>query len=75
MKRAITTYSRFARLCLSAMGLLFAQQVLAIGTPAGDSVSNQATVSYSVYSVGQPFLSSNTATFLVDQRVDFTLIE
>ncbi len=75
MKRAITTYSRFGRLCLTAMGLLFAQQVLAIGTPAGDPVSNQATVSYSVNSVGQPDVTSNTATFLVDQRVDFTLIE
>ena len=75
MKRAITTYSRFGRLCLSAMGLLFAQHVLAIGTPAGDPVSNQATVSYSVNSVGQPDITSNTATFLVDQRVDFTLIE
>lgn len=75
MKRVTTTCGRFVRLCLTTAGLLFAQQSFAVGTPAGDSVSNTATVSYSVGTVPQTDIDSNTVTFLVDQRVDFTLVE
>ena len=75
MKRAIKIDSRLVRLSLAAVGLLFAQQSFAIGTPAGDPVSNTASVGYFVGGVQQTDIPSNTVTFLVDQRVDFTLVE
>ena len=75
MKRVTVSCSRAMRLCLAAAGLLFAQQSMAVGTPAGDSVENTASVSYSVNSVAQTAIPSNTVTFLVDRRVDFTLVE
>lgn len=84
----IGTYSlgRMLRLGLSAGALLLSQQALALGTDAGVTVSNQATVAYTVGVVVQtPIESSPTGnttpgagaptTFLVDRRVDFTLIE
>lgn len=75
MKRIMMLCGRIPRLCLMTIGLLFAQQSFAIGTPAGDSVSNQASVAYSVGGVVQNAVDSNIATFVVDQRVDFTLAE
>lgn len=74
------------RLSITAGALLLGQQALALGTDAGVSVSNQATVAYSVGTVVQAPIESDpagnstpgagTATvFLVDRRVDFTLVE
>lgn len=75
MKRITMQVGRIPRLCLIALGLLFTQQSFAIGTPAGDTVANTASVEYAVGGVAQNAISSNTASFLVDQRVDFTLSE
>ena len=75
MKRITQYVSRIPRLCLIAIGLLASQQSFAIGTPAGDSVENTASVQYFVGGVQQNAIDSNTASFLVDQRVDFTLAE
>ena len=79
------------RLALGAavVGTLFAAQAAqAAGTDAGTSVTNRATVSYSVNSVAQtPIESSPTGngtpgtgagadtTFLVDRRINFTVAE
>jgi hypothetical protein len=65
--------------------LLLGQQALALGVDAGVTVSNQATVAYDVASVIQTPIESdplgnstpgagNPTEFLVDRRVDFSLI-
>lgn len=86
MKIVTNGLSRTLRLGITAGALLLTQQALALGTDAGVSVSNQATVAYTVGVVVQtPIESSPTGNstpgagtpteFLVDRRVDFTLIE
>lgn len=75
MKRTTFELGRISRLCMIATGMLISQHALAIGTPAGDPVSNTASVAFEVGGVAQNAVTSNTATFVVDQRVDFTLAE
>ncbi len=89
MKRLITGFGRFARLSSIVLVLFFSQQAFAVGTDAGVSISNQAQVDYAVGgNTQEPILSDpngNSApglasgalatTFLVDNRVDFTLVE
>lgn len=89
MKRVITASSRVYRLSVMAPLLIFTQQAIAVGTDAGTSIDNQAQVDYEVGGIGQepilsdpngnstPGLGSGAAptTFLVDNRVDFTLVE
>ncbi len=55
--------------------LLVSQQSMAVGTAAGSTISNEATVDYSVGAVGQTPITSAPATFIVDNRVDFTLVQ
>ena len=82
MKTVVTRASLLARLGVSAAALLFAQQAVATGTDAGVTVSNQATIAYTVNTVVQtPIESSPTGNstpgggsstdFVVDRRVDF----
>lgn len=68
----------------TAMLVLLGQQAIAAGTDAGTVVSNQASVDYFVAGVDQTDIVSSPAanpgsglptTFVVDRRVDFTLIE
>lgn len=62
--------------CLAAMLLAVAvQQAHAAGTTQGTSIANTATVDYTVGGVNQPDVSSNTATFLVDRRINLTVAE
>ena len=75
MKREIVTTGRTLRLGMLAAGLLLAQNALAVGTPAGTTVDNTASASYSVNGIAQTPVDSPTASFVVDQRVDFTLTE
>lgn len=51
------------------------QQAHAVGTAQGTSVANTATVDYTVGGVNQPDVTSNTATFLVDRRINLTVAE
>ncbi|MDH3532656.1 MAG: hypothetical protein OEO82_06965 [Gammaproteobacteria bacterium] len=72
------------RLGLTAAALLLGQQVIAAGTVAGTVVSNQASVDYSVNGADQTDILSTAAgsppgtgdatTFVVDNRVDFSLV-
>jgi uncharacterized repeat protein (TIGR01451 family) len=65
--------------------LLVALPAQATGTAAGQSIANRATVNYSVGGIGQPAIGSsptgNTTgagsdtTFLVDNKVDLSLLE
>ena len=61
------------RLGAMIVALLAGQQAMAIGTRAGTSVENTATVDYRVGTVDQTAIDSNTVTFVVDRRVDFDL--
>lgn len=86
MKIVTKSLDLFVRLSITAGALLLGQQALALGTDAGIAVSNQATVAYSVGTVAQTPIESDPAgnstpgagsatVFLVDRRVDFTLVE
>lgn len=61
------------RLGVLVTAMLFGQQAMAEGTRAGTLIINTATVDYSVATVAQTQLPSNTVTFAVDRRVNFTL--
>lgn len=89
MKIAGSVAGRILVLATAAGALLLSQQALAVGTDAGVTVSNQAQVDYEVATIAQePILSdpagnstpglgsgANTTDFVVDNRVDFTLVE
>ena len=88
MKTLVKRTGLFARLGLTAAAVLLSQQALALGTDAGTTVSNLATVVYEVNGNLQtgiesdpngnstPGANQGTSTdFVVDRRVDFTLIE
>jgi uncharacterized repeat protein (TIGR01451 family) len=62
-----------ALIALSSVGLFHGAH--ATGTVSGTVVNNTATVDYSVGGVAQAQLTSPTATFTVDSRVDFTVTE
>ena len=66
--------SLITRLAAVSAALLFSQQALAVGTPAGTPISNEATVAYSVGLVPQASITSAPVTFVVDNRADFTLV-
>ncbi len=53
--------------------LILAGTALAGGTPSGTVVDNTATVDYQVDGMAQTTINSNTASFLVDNRVDVTV--
>ena len=89
MKPKVRLASRLWRLSATAFVLLCSHQALAAGTAAGVTISNQARVDYEVATVPQEFILSDpngnsvsggasgaqTTDFLVDNRVDFTLVE
>lgn len=62
-----------ALLALSSVGAL--QSAYAVGTPSGTTISNQATVDYSVGGVNQTQITSAAASFVVDSRIDLTVTE
>ena len=60
-----------ALIALSSVGIL--QGAYANGTASGTSVTNQATVDYSVGGVSQTTITSPTASFVVDTRIDLNV--
>ena len=85
MKTVKRSLGLIIRLSALAFAMLLGQQALAAGVDAGVTVSNQATVAYDVASVMQTPIESdplgnstpgagNPTEFLVDRRVDFSLI-
>lgn len=60
---------------LAAVALLLfgAGPVFAGGTPSGTTISNTATLDYSVGTVPQTQVPSNAVTFKVDKKVDLTV--
>jgi len=61
------------RLSVGLAALFVAQAGWAAGTAAGTDVSNTATLSYSVGSVTQSDITSNTTVFEVDRKVDLNV--
>lgn len=59
----------------AALLLLGVQQAHALGTAQGTNVANTASVDYTVGGVNQPDVSSNTANFVVDRRINLTVAE
>lgn len=47
----------------------------AVGTTQGTDITNSVTVNYQVGGVGQTPVNSNTDTFKVDRKVNFTVVE
>lgn len=64
-------HASLALIALSSVGAL--QSAYAVGTPSGTTISNQATVDYSVGLVPQTQITSAAASFVVDSRIDLTV--
>jgi len=62
-----------AAIVLMGMIALGVPQAMATGTASGTNIQNSATVDYDVSSVAQTQVTSNTASFLVDNKVDLTV--
>src|SRR5262249_30296588 len=60
---------------ITAVLVLAAGQASAVGTAAGTSISNSASVAYSVGGISQPVTNSNTVTFVADRRINLTVAE
>lgn len=73
MKRVNEIFGRMMRLTSIVAILAATQQAYAVGTPAGDTISNTASVEYSVGNVPQGAITSAPAVFVVDRLVNFTL--
>jgi uncharacterized repeat protein (TIGR01451 family) len=66
-------HASLALIALSSVGAL--HSAFAVGTPSGTTISNQATVDYSVGGVSQTQITSAAASFVVDSRIDLTVSE
>ena len=69
-------FRRFKWVPAALLGVVMsglAANAQAAGTASGTTVSNAATVNYQVGSVAQPAVNSNTATFVVDTKIDLTV--
>jgi len=72
----IARHVKHASLALIALSSVAAfQGAFANGTPAGTTISNQASVDYSVGGVNQTQITSAAASFVVDARIDLTVSE
>ncbi len=72
MKKATQTLM-FAGASMAA--LVANTNAYALGTIAGTSVNNTATVGYSIGGIAQPTVPSNTASFLVDRKANLTVAQ
>lgn len=66
---------------LPIQGLIFcvftisANSVLAAGTIAGTTIINKATLSYDIHGIIEPIITSQPASFVVDNKINLTVIE
>jgi hypothetical protein len=54
--------------------MLMSNQALAAGTTSGTTISNTANLTYSSGGVSQPTVASTSASFVVDTKVNMTLV-
>jgi uncharacterized repeat protein (TIGR01451 family) len=73
MKSSLKQIKRVGLACVALGAIAFSQQSLAAGTPAGTQIDNTATVNYQVSGVAQAAINSNTAQFLVDNKINLTV--
>src|SRR6187397_1966960 len=66
-------HAALALIALSSVGVL--PGAYANGTASGTTISNQATVDYSVGGVSQTQITSAAASFVVDSRIALTVSE
>lgn len=59
--------------CVALGAIVTSQTAFATGTPSATTISNSATVNYSVASVAQTPITSAAATFVVDNRVNLAI--
>jgi len=64
-----------ALLLAAAVAFVLNNAVHAAGTVAGTNINNTATVNYSVGGASQTPVTSNTATFVVDRKVNLAVTE
>lgn len=70
MKSSLKQIKRVGLACVALGAIAVSQQSLAAGTAAGTSITNTATVNYQVGGVSQASINSNTAQFVVDNKVN-----
>lgn len=73
MKSSLKSIKRVGLACVALGAIAFSQQSLAAGTAAGTSITNTATVNYQVGGVSQSAINSNTASFVVDNKINLTV--
>lgn len=73
MKSSLKQIKRVGLACVALGAIAVSQQSLAAGTLAGTEIENTATVNYQVGGVSQAAINSNTAEFLVDNKVNLTV--
>jgi len=61
-------------LVIASIAMLWASGAWALGTTAGTSIANYATLSYTAGGVSQPDKNSTTDTFVVDKKIDMLLV-
>ena len=59
--------------CFLIVIAMLAANVYAAGTPVGTLINNTATLNYEVQSLPQPPINSNTAGFVVDNKINLTV--
>ena len=74
MKIASKNTGLFIRFGVLATAMLFGQQAMAEGTRAGTTIENTASVDYTVGTIDQTDVSSNTVSFVVDRQVNLTIV-
>ncbi len=67
--------ARLAALIAAGWVLGASQQALAASTASGTSIDNTATLSFSVGGVTQTAVPSNTASFVVDTKLNLTVVK
>ncbi len=63
-----------AMLLVGALAVMTPQWVMAAGTPACTSISNQATIAFTVGGVSQTGIDSNTSSFTVGNKVNVVVV-
>lgn len=73
MKSSLEQIKRVGLACVALGAIAVSQQSLAAGTAAGTPITNTATVNYQVGGVSQASINSNTAQFVVDNKVNLSV--
>ena len=73
MKSIHGQFRRVGLACVALGAIAVSQSAFATGTASGTTISNTATVNYSVASVAQTAINSAAATFVVDNRVNLAI--